>query len=720
MNDALTLNVPLFPEKVKENKIKVINQAKNQLNNVKVDILKKALDERNISYDNDITDFLELTSYLKKNLNVKEYEDIKIVITNINQKIEEVLKDLIAGSTNAFSKFLQGGYESLIKPLAEATTISLASRTALTLAPTLPMKLAVSGALSGYTAYKLIKNHKYNKIANKNYELNKILEELEVTKNKNNQICDTRFNKNIQDTIRNFFRENNINFTDTGYLSLREAIYSLPLPEKEKLCRLLINVTGIGIDIDKRLEKYNKNVFKKAKEQVVSPIVKTSVAGAAVATTINAIDPAILSTPINSTVVGTLISKLAKSPVVAWLSAGATGLLTAFGKFIPYVGEVITKILAIENISVFIALGAIVGAGNVVTKGVINVIKNIKDKFTTNKMQKEIFSLDSKLYEKDNSKEISLINQKLLDNVSLEEKAIIAIVCQYLNEHNIYCGSMPENINELKNIIKNLDAKNKIKAIKLLNTLINYNNKERLTFKKAVLKYGKMTLVTLLCGAASLSVYDILTGGDFLNNLVLRGIPEKLPTIDNTAMPIEKIPEPINNQPIPLQTPTTSASITPAPAATPSPMTTPKPITAVSPNGSLNLEQIKAIKYVQDPSTFVNSLQQLEPKDMFLKITDLPLNDHIKDCINRLEPNELRKLIDFLNTSTSLDKTTDKYKVLIDSLSSKIDSINLEITKQIDKKLRIANFSRKVGDASIPIAGISNIMAQEQEEEKTK
>ena len=88
--------------------------------------------------------------------------------------------------------------------------------------------------------------------------------------------------------------------------------------------------------------------------------------------------------------------------------------------------------------------------------------------------------------------------------------------------------------------------------------------------------------------------------------------------------------------------------------------------------------------------------------------------------LNLMISNLRDKLIDFLNTSTSLDKTTDKYKVLIDSLSSKIDSINLEITKQIDKKLRIANFSRKVGDASIPIAGISNIMAQEQEEEKTK
>ncbi len=722
MNDAIALNPPMFSERIRENKVNVTNQLIKELDKAKVDILKKALDSRKINYKNEITDFLELTEYLKKSLSSKEYEDIKILITNINQKVDVVLKDLISGSTTAFSKFLRGGYESLIKPMAESTVVSLAGRTALILAPTLSLKIGAGAALGGYTTYKLIKGNKYKKIVNKNYELNKILEGFEIKTDKDGTICDTRFSEEIQEGIRLFLKNNKVSFYDTGYLSLRETIYNLDIPLKEKLCRILNKINGKKINIDKRLEKCQENIFQKINNKVVKPVIGTTSIGASVATSINAINPAILSAPLSTAVVGGLVSKLSESTVIKFLSSGAVALLTSFGQGIPHIGNSINKFLTTENIAVSIAIGAMVGVGSVATKSVISVIKNLKDKFKTNKMRKQIIELDAKLYEKDNAKEITLINQKLLEEVSLEEKAIVAIVCQYLSENNVYCESIPSNINELKNIIKGLDTKNKIKAIRLLYTLIDYNKKEKLSFKKAVLKYGKMCLITLLCGAASLSVYDILTGGGFLNNLVLKGVPEKLPTIDESALPISnKLKINQSNSPTKLEPPTVTSAPAPNPSV-PTPAPTPNPSTIPVVKNSIDSKHEIIMEYVAkfntNPEAFVNSLKTMNPDGMFDEITKLSLDNVIKECVNYLEPKELKKLIDYLNSLPSLDKTTGEYESLVNSLIARINSINSDIEKQIANKLKFANFSRKVGDVSIPAVGLSDLKAYHLKEGK--
>ena len=70
------------------------------------------------------------------------------------------------------------------------------------------------------------------------------------------------------------------------------------------------------INIDKRLEKCQENIFQKINNKVVKPVIGTTSIGASVATSINAINPAILSAPLSTAVVGGLVSKLSESTVI--------------------------------------------------------------------------------------------------------------------------------------------------------------------------------------------------------------------------------------------------------------------------------------------------------------------------------------------------------------------------------------------------------------------
>ena len=258
MNDAMVINSPsVLLDNVRSRKKEALELAKGKLNNFKLDLLKDAMDSRNISYDKSITDYVKMQESLKSTLNSSDYSNILEICNELDKELDKVLTDLLNGSSNAFSKFINEKYETLIRPIGKSVVNGMAVSTVINLAPTVETKIAAMAIASGVSVYKLVKSDKFKSVASKNYELSKILNELETTKDNSGKIIDTRFNDSIQTDIKEFLSSKNIKYKDTGYLSLREVMYSLDTENKLQLVNIINNKIGNVINVEDRVSKYD-------------------------------------------------------------------------------------------------------------------------------------------------------------------------------------------------------------------------------------------------------------------------------------------------------------------------------------------------------------------------------------------------------------------------------------------------------------------------------
>ena len=222
---SFSINLP----KIHKKKKKALNELRTKMENAKLNLIYTELEGMGINIESNFTSVNELTKYLKSNLNELDFNKVMDKINHISESVNKMVESLDKGSTSAFTKFMSS---DLTKTIGKTLGISLAGRTALLLAPTIGTKALVGAALGGYSIYKVIKNRKEIIKANETNELNNILMDLEATR-KDGKYLDTRFSEEMQNQIILFLSEHSISFENTGYLSLRQAIYSLPNKEKK-------------------------------------------------------------------------------------------------------------------------------------------------------------------------------------------------------------------------------------------------------------------------------------------------------------------------------------------------------------------------------------------------------------------------------------------------------------------------------------------------------
>ena len=501
----------------------------------KFEIIKKRLKDSGFIFDYSINDLKILRNSLQNNLGDIEYKNATNIIESVNSNFDKLLIDLENNTKGAVDKFVER-VSNVSKPLSKATINTLASRTAIILAPTLSSKIVVSALITGKSIYKLSKGKKQGVIVDQEFEVNRILQELEFVRDDNLEIIDTRFSKRIQKIIRSYLVDNDIDFVDFGYLSLREAIYKLSLEKKKELCHIINNNTGNKIDINARLEKVGRSFFDSFKENS-KKIGSATAVGVGAAGVINSVDPAIIAAPLNAVATTGLADEYIISQIIADESAKqAANFITSFAgttagalaENLPVVGEYIENIYAVENLVVGGVLGFSTGMLGIVASSAVGVILGVNHKFNTQKDRKKILEYDAKKYGKDNIIEMNKIKSTLESReATLEESVIIDLGYGLLKDMRVKLDSKPKNMYEFQRVISSLSQSKKKELSSFFTRLRNYNN-NRSDLVNSMIK-TKDTITALgLVGLSGLSIYDILKDGEFLPSLsseLFSGVP---------------------------------------------------------------------------------------------------------------------------------------------------------------------------------------------------
>ena len=535
MEAALNLNQPIIDTsklaKLKTSRKNAISEMKKKVNSAELALVIEKLKESGIEVTNEYKDIQELLKHLKKTLPELDYNKAETIVNTIDKEFDKLITTLENGSTNAFTRFMTS---DLSTSIAKSLGISLTGGVLLTLAPTLGTKALVGAGLGTYYLVNSIKNRKEIKATNANNELNNILLDLESTKVED-KLTDTRFSEEIQKEIRQFLKNNNVYYEDTGYRSLRTVIYNLDYDKKLSLANLINARTGKGLEIETRIKKAKKSF------NVVSSTINTTAQGlslgVAAANTVNSINPALLAAPTNTIAGSFLGSWLAKISQKSWMKeltvilSGAVSLLS----FLPgVVGKFANKIFSAENLAVCSALGITGGILTSTALGIISTIKGIKMSKKNKKILEEFQNIDNEKYAKDDEKEFTLIKEKIKENVTPEAIAIDLVIC-YLRDNNIVINQKVTSIAELTEIIKKLPKQEKKEARKILNNIDKALKSNSELLKRNLEKIKTYTIALTLSGFSALSLYDILKDGKILPELSQKLFPK-----NNIHTPVEQ------------------------------------------------------------------------------------------------------------------------------------------------------------------------------------
>lgn len=542
----------------------------------------------------------------------------------------------------------------------KAIISSLAINTILIMAPSIQIKFAFSLLIVLKNIVDLNKIIKYSNVEKKNFYANKILHELEITK-ENKKTVNTRFDDDLINYINVFLKRNNEDIP-SSYLDLRNKIYNLDIDKKINLINLLNNLTGNKYDT-KIFDSCSNNLYKEFKNSIIKPILIGASMGMFVATSINSVDPSIMASIYNSAGLGILFNNISKKSTIGIIGMVLGTILTKSIQFIPIVG---TSLIAKENIILTSIITSsfylIFNTG----KKIFNSVKNyIQRKIFINNYKKDL-DIDSILYAKDN-----------FDNYVVD-KNIINIIT-YLKENNINISNA-SSILELKMGINKLSFINKIKVTKLLTRL----ERKNMSFKDKLFKCGKdffSTLYyTIVLVLGLLTIVDIFIDNTFLDSLRLQLFPNSYKKYDLIKdVKIEKVIE--------------SPTCTPTPTCTPSP-SVPSPLPGPAPDLYVSEKIVPEVKIVPEENlvkmdfinnpNFVNELCLKNGKDMYDTLNSLDEYKFISYSVKNMNLDSICKLTDYINSST-IDRSNINYSFIKDSVNERLIEINKYVQSIMDK-----------------------------------
>ena len=260
--------------------------------------------------------------------------------------------------------------------------------------------------------YRVDKSVKKFRLFTKDMAIDKIFNELEITKDKSGNIIDTRFNNEIQEFIRNYLKEKGYEFIDTGYQSLRAACYSLKDDDRLELCRYINYKFDKKIDIEKELK--GTSFFNKLTNKA-GIILSGTTLGLATGAVINKIKPEtganLIRDPLKEVVEKTInenVAPLFQGTVIDV----ANNLLDK---------KVLTESLPI-NLALFSSAGTLTGLAGSIISTAYGIINNIGTRIRNNKNYEKFLEIDNQKYAQDNQIEAETISKMLMEEENIKGK----------------------------------------------------------------------------------------------------------------------------------------------------------------------------------------------------------------------------------------------------------------------------------------------------------
>lgn len=485
---------------------------KEELKDSKLELFKRILIEKNIKFDENITDFNKLKKLVYKDLSKDEISEIEQEMKNVNNEISELL-DLIQDATDTkIQKILDKIKSNIISPIAMATAFSITTKVIYTALVTLPTPVrTITGAvgLAGmvYKGSKAVMNAKRRQIS-KRYD--RIISKLETTYDEDGNIIDSRFNEEEQEKILKYLERINIPVKSKNYEDIMEAIKLLKNKNKLEIIKILNDAKGQPIDIDKELNMERK----KEKFGFLKEIVAGIGIGVGVATAANAIDETIISGFLNGLLLrkfGTdSIKKIVKNSVLGnfisdeMIDIAATvfgGIATKASTFIPIIGEEIKNAFATESLIAGGIAGGTIALVKGTAKGIYKAIKGTHKKLKEDAEEKKKQDFDKKKYP--SNKEIVFSEKQML---------MLKMIERFMKEKNIQFDiSEIKTAEDLKNAIQALSDEDKKELntnIRKMQNILNRLNLDNKEVAKEVFNF----ISSAFCTAAT-----IMTVNDIMN-----------------------------------------------------------------------------------------------------------------------------------------------------------------------------------------------------------
>ena len=484
---------------------------KEELKDSKLEMFKRILKEKNIKFDEKITDFNKLKKLVYKNLSKDEISEIEQEMKNTSDEISEIL-DLMKDATDTkIQKVLDKIKSNVISPVAMATLFTITTKVMYTALITLPTPVrTITGVigLSGmvYKGSKAVMNAKRRQIS-KRYD--RVLSKLETTYDAEGNIIDSRFNKEEQEKILKYLERINITVKSNNYEDIMEAVKSLKNKNKLEIIKILNDAKGQPIDIDKELNMERK----KEKYGFLKEIIAGIGIGVGVATAANAIDETLISGILNGFLLKNFgtdsIKKMIKNSVlgnfisdemidIAAVALG--GIATKASTFIPIIGEEIKNAFAAESLIAGGVAGGTIALAKASVKGIYKAIKRANKKLKEDSEEKKKQDFDKKKYP--SNKEIVFSDKQML---------MLEMIERFMKEQNMkFDISEIKTSEDLKNAIQALSDEDKKELNANIRKMQNILNRLNLDNKEVAKEVFKFISSAFMTAATIMTVNDIM------------------------------------------------------------------------------------------------------------------------------------------------------------------------------------------------------------------
>ncbi len=233
---------------------------------VKLDVLKNILREKNITFDDSVAKYEDLRKSVRGSVDEKTFSEICAEENTSNNEITKVLTALENDGSFNPQKFLNDLKDMVVKPTVKSVATIGLSRVlfdaAVFFLPS-PVRTIVGAAALGTTVFKGVKGQLDKFRTQETERYNNVLETLRSQKDDEGNVVSNEYSSAQVAEITKFLSEKGVETKDMSYNSMSTKVDELKNKDKLELINRINEASGSKLDIKDELRKERK--IQKAK-----------------------------------------------------------------------------------------------------------------------------------------------------------------------------------------------------------------------------------------------------------------------------------------------------------------------------------------------------------------------------------------------------------------------------------------------------------------------